>query len=76
MVLSASQVEFVALSDSDKLALAEAALVAQFDDKDFNMESDIVLPVKGLQGVAVEWAFAPVEAIAGGNGLLLLKILQ
>src|SRR5690606_34185827 len=59
-----SQFEFVALTNTQKLELAEAALVAEFDGEEFNMESDIELPLEGLHGVEVSWAMDPAGAIA------------
>src|SRR5690554_6035148 len=67
MVLSTTQVEFVELTDAEKLAQAEAALFAEFDSQTFNMESDITLPLEGLHGVTISWAMDPANAIAEGK---------
>ncbi|MFA7417278.1 MAG: InlB B-repeat-containing protein [Acholeplasma sp.] len=68
-----SQFEFVEFTDSEKLAQAEADLVLDFDGKEFNMESDIVLPLEGLHGVEVSWAMDPAGAIADGKWFVVTE---
>lgn len=65
--LNVEQVEFVELTDAEKLAQVEAALVAEFEGKEFNMETNIELPATGDHGVAITWAMDPANAIADGK---------
>lgn len=67
---------FVEPSDVEKLSLAEAALVTEFDEKEFNMETEITLPETGLHGVAITWSMNPTDAIADGKWKVVTEDTQ
>lgn len=66
-VLPNMEVTVHPLTDAEKIALAKAALVAEFDGKVYDMESDIALPATGARGTTITWAYDPADAIADGK---------
>lgn len=61
--LSADQFEFIELTDAQKLQLAEAAIIGYFDEKEFNMGSQINLSEALLHGAEVSYVTDPVNMI-------------
>lgn len=71
--VSADVVQFAELTDVEKLDQAETALIDLYNEKTFNMESEIVLPETGLHGVSITWALDPAAAIADGKWFVVTE---
>jgi uncharacterized protein YdeI (BOF family)/uncharacterized lipoprotein YehR (DUF1307 family) len=55
------------LTDAEKIQLASAALVLEFEGKTFAGGSQANLPDAGAQGTTLVWTTDPVDAIVAGN---------
>ncbi len=61
------QVEFIPLTNQEKMVFAETELDALYKDKVFNMDAEIELLDESALGVAINWALDPADAIANGK---------
>lgn len=66
-IVEVEDLEFIEPSDEEKLAEVKADLVALYDEKSFNMDTAISLPIVGAYGVTIDWLLDPTDAIVEGK---------
>ncbi len=54
------------LTDAQKVALAKAALVTEWEGKSFVQQTAVALPATGEHGTTIAWAMDPADAIVDG----------
>ena len=70
------QVVFKGLSNEKKLQLDVVAIENQFDNKNFNMGEEVVLPLTGLHETTISWVLDPLVAIVDGKWMNVTEDTQ